>query len=147
MKSVESLIELFRQNGLKITPQRQAIFERLSRDDSHPTAEEVYQGLLAAMPDISRTTIYNTLRELIELGELNLVENFSDGGVRYDTRPDPHHHLFCMGCHALVDIDLSFGELKLPPEETSGYQVVRGQVTLYGYCSNCRRDRVHNQSV
>ena len=43
MRSVAELIDLFRQGGHKITPQRRAIFKILSEDAGHPTAEEVYQ--------------------------------------------------------------------------------------------------------
>jgi len=48
-------------------------------------AEEVYRRVLAVLPDTSRTTVYNTLRELVELEELLEVEATNDGGTRYDT--------------------------------------------------------------
>jgi Fe2+ or Zn2+ uptake regulation protein len=130
---------LFREQGLRITPQRRAIFELLANDNSHPAAEEVYQRLLSHMPDISRTTVYNTIRELVAMGELVKVEEPSDTATRYDTRAGSHHHLFCLGCHALVDLAHDFGGLELSEEESSGYQVVRRQVTFYGYCPSCQR--------
>jgi Fur family peroxide stress response transcriptional regulator len=139
VRSVDALVELFRQKGFKITPQRRAIFEILAQDDSHPTAEDIYQRVLSVMPDISRTTVYNTLRELVDLGELFEVENASEGGTRYDTNTDRHHHLFCLKCHRLVDISRDFAALELSPEEAAGYQIVRRQVTFYGYCPNCQK--------
>ena len=138
MKSLDELLERFRQNGLKITPQRRVILELLVQDDSHPTAEEIYQRVLSVMPDVSRTTVYNTLRELIALGELTEVQDLSEGGLRYDTDTSVHHHLFCMHCHALIDIDHDYEGLTLPPEEASGYQIVRHQVTFYGICPDCQ---------
>ena len=48
------LLEQFRQNGLKITPQRRVILALLVQDDSHPTADEIYQRVLAVMPQVSR---------------------------------------------------------------------------------------------
>jgi Fur family peroxide stress response transcriptional regulator len=138
MQSIESLVELFRQKGLKITPQRRGIFELLVNDESHPTAEEIYQRVAAVMPDISRTTVYNTLADLVTLDELSAVENLSEGGIRYDTNVDSHHHLFCMGCHTLIDIGRDFNGLELSSEETSGYQIVKRQVTFYGYCPQCQ---------
>ena len=138
MKSLETLVEQFRQNGLKITPQRRLILELLVQDDSHPTADEIYQRVLSAMPEVSRTTVYNTLHELIALGELTEVQDLSEGGLRYDTDTSVHHHLFCMRCHALIDIDHDYEGLTLPPEEASGYQIVRHQVTFYGICPDCQ---------
>lgn len=138
MKSIEALIELCRQNGLKITPQRRIIFELLIDDDSHPTAEELYQRVLSVMPEVSRTTVYNSLHELIALGELQPIEDLNDSGIRYDINTANHHHLFCMGCHSLIDIERDFNGLELLPEETSGYQIMRRQVTFYGYCPGCQ---------
>ena len=138
LQSVEALVEQFRREGRKITPQRRAIFEALIGDDSHPTAEEIYQRVWSVMPDISRTTVYNTLHELVTVGVLMEVQDLSEGGMRYDTSTSPHHHLFCLGCHTLVDIDQDFQRLELPPNETAGYRIVWQQVTFYGYCPDCR---------
>ena len=147
MQSIEMLVKLFRQKGFKITPQRRAIFELLNGDDSHPTAEEVYQHALAVMPDMSRTTVYNTLRELVELGELSPVEELSEDGLRYDTYTDDHHHLFCMRCHTLVDINREFEGLELSKGEASGYQIVKRQVTFYGYCHKCKGSKTVQSSL
>ena len=138
MRSLEMLLERFRQNGLKITPQRRVILELLADDDSHPTAEQVYQRVLAVMPDVSRTTVYNTFRELVESGELTPVHDLSDGGQRYDTNSEPHHHLYCVRCHTLIDIDRDFGGLDLTPRERSGYQILGHQVTFHGICPDCQ---------
>jgi Fur family peroxide stress response transcriptional regulator len=138
VRDLEDLIELLHQSGYKITPQRRVILELLSRDNSHPTVEQVYQRVLLTMPDISRTTVYSTFRELSDLGELTPVHDLSEGGQRYDTNQKPHHHLYCIQCHILVDIDHDFEGLDLAPEEASGYQILRRQVTFYGICSDCQ---------
>ena len=93
------------------------------------------------MPDISRTTVYNTLHELVVVGAMAEVEDLSGGGTRYDTSTNQHHHLFCLGCHALVDIDWDSARLELPPDETAGYRITRRQVTFYGYCPNCQGEK------
>ena len=138
MESLEILLSLLRQNGLKVTPQRRTILELLDGDESHPTADEIYQRVLAVMPTVSRTTIYNTLRELVALGALTEVHDLSEGGLRYDTNTGQHHHLFCTHCHALIDIDRDFAGLNLTPEEASGYRVMKHQVTFYGICPSCQ---------
>ena len=138
VKSLEMLLCQFRQNGLKITPQRRVILELLVNDDSHPTIEQVYQRVLMVMPDVSRTTVYNTFRELSDLGELTPVHDLSEGGQRYDTRNDIHHHLYCVECHKLIDIDHDFEGLDLAPEDRAGYQILNRQVTFYGICPDCQ---------
>ncbi|MGD2206770.1 MAG: Fur family transcriptional regulator [Anaerolineae bacterium] len=138
LRSVEVFIELFRKKGYKITPQRRVIFETLSQDDSHPTAEEIFRRVSAIMPDISRTTVYNTLHEMVAVDALVEVEDLSGEGTRYDVNTDQHHHLFCMSCHTLLDIDRAYKGLVLSPDEAAGYRVVRRQVTFYGYCPTCQ---------
>ncbi len=132
------LLSQFRQNGLKITPQRRVILELLVNDDSHPTIEQMYNRVLAVMPDVSRTTVYNTFRELSDLGELTPVHDLSEGGQRYDTNNETHHHLYCVECHKLIDIDHDFQALDLSPEERSGYQILSHQVTFYSICPDCQ---------
>ncbi len=138
MESIETLLALLHQNDLKITPQRQLILELLVDDASHPTAEQIYQRVIAVMPNVSRTTVYNTLHELVALGILRDVQELSGGGLRYDTNADPHHHLFCIRCHRLVDVDRDFDGVKLTSEEAAGYQIVRHQVTFFGVCPACQ---------
>jgi Fur family transcriptional regulator, peroxide stress response regulator len=141
MKSVAALVEACRENGLRLTPQRRAIFELLVEDDSHPTAEEVYRRVRPVMPDVSRTTVYNTLHELVAIGELSPVDDLSAGEMRYDTDSGDHHHLFCTQCHALVDIHREFANVDLPPADAAGYKIVKRQVTFYGICPECQAAR------
>lgn len=140
MKPLEPLLDQFRDNGLKITPQRRVILDLLAGDDSHPTAEQVYQRVLEVMPDISRTTVYNTLRELSDMGELTPVQDLSDGGLRYDTNNEAHHHLYCVKCHTLIDVNRDFEGVHLSPGETSGYRILSRQVTFYGICPDCQTE-------
>ena len=49
MKDTESLTTIFREQGLRGTPQRQAIFRLLVGDDSHPTVESIFDRLMSAM--------------------------------------------------------------------------------------------------
>ena len=140
LQSTETIIRLFNQKGLKITPQRRLIVELLEEDESHPTAEELYQRVILLMPDVSQTTIYNTIRELVALGELTPVDSLSETGVRFDTNTNNHHHLFCMHCHNLVDIERDFPDIELAPEEIKEYQIIKNQVTFYGICKECQEN-------
>jgi Fe2+ or Zn2+ uptake regulation protein len=138
METTGALVELLRWKGLKITPQRRAILELLRGDRSHPTAEAVYRRMLVTMPDVSRTTVYNTLRELVDLGALAPVEDKNEGGTRYDTNTDSHHHLSCMRCHALIDLSRDFEGVELPAKDRRGYRIVKHQITFYGHCPDCQ---------
>jgi Fe2+ or Zn2+ uptake regulation protein len=138
MTTVSDHIRAFRRAGRRITPQRRLIFHILAEETDHLTAEEVFQRAVTAMPDVSRSTVYNTLNVLVEIGQLHQVVDASGSSTRYDTNVGAHHHLCCLSCGALIDIERSFPDLELPPEKAEGYQVVKRQVTFYGYCPECR---------
>ena len=64
MQSPASLAVAYRDNGRKLTPQRQLIFQLMHENETHPTAEELYDQASAQMPGISLRTVYQTLNEL-----------------------------------------------------------------------------------
>ena len=137
MRPVEEIAAALREKGLKLTPQRRLIIEVLSRDKSHPTVDEVYRQVLRTMPEVSRTTVYNTIREMTALGEIVEVQDYGDGGIRYDTSAEAHHHFFCRECRPLFDLD---GDPPLPERyggALEGAAIERQQLTVYGVCPGC----------
>ena len=140
MKNIEEAINRFRQEGYKITPQRRAIFEILVNNDNHPKAEEIFNEMKIRMPDISRTTVYNTLKELNELGIIDMVRNVGGDSSRYDPNTENHHHLYCQHCHRIIDIENDFEGVELSEEKSSGFKIVKKQITFFGYCSDCQKN-------
>lgn len=137
MRPLMQIAADLREKGLKLTPQRRLIIEILSGDRSHPTVDEVYRQVLAVMPEVSRTTVYNTIREMTALGEIVEVQDLGDGGTRYDTSAGVHHHFFCQACRSLFDLE---ADLSLPEEyhgEMEGAKIIRQQLTVYGICPGC----------
>ncbi len=137
MRSVEELCDVLREKGLKVTPQRRVIFETLQDNTNHPTVEDIYRRVQGVMPDISLATVYHTVRDLVEMGEVVELD-LGEGKTRYDPCTAPHCHLVCLGCRRVVDIMNKLGGLELSPAETCGYQIVRREVVLYGYCPECQ---------
>jgi len=138
MHSPEELAEIIREKGQRVTPQRRHIFKLLADDHSHPNVEDIYQRLQTQMPDVSRSTVYNTLHELVLLGELQEVNDLNEGSTRYDTQTQPHHHLYCERCHKIIDIVQDRNASTLQPGETSGFKINRSQATFYGLCPDCQ---------
>lgn len=138
MRSVEKIAASLREKGLKLTPQRRLIIEILSRDRTHPTVDEVYRQVVVTMPEVSRTTVYNTIREMASLGEVVEVQDLSDGGIRYDTCADSHNHFFCLSCRSLIDVHVDFPRPESYSGALEGFQVLKQQLTLYGICPDCR---------
>lgn len=137
MKPVEELCEALREKGLKITPQRRLIFETLQDNQNHPTIEDIHRRVQDIMPDVSLATVYHTVGDLVEMGEVMELD-LGEGKSRYDPCTDQHYHLVCLGCRRVLDIVRDFDGLELSPGEASGYQIVRCEVVFYGYCPDCK---------
>lgn len=92
-----------RARGVRLTPQRLAIFEYLARHAGHPTAEEIYRDVRARYPTLSFATVYNTLELLAEIGEVRKVI-VDELRRRYDVNTEPHRHAVCRQCRRILDV-------------------------------------------
>ena len=123
-----------------MTPQREAIFRVLYGNVAHPTADAIYEAVAAGMPMISRKTVYQTLHELAELGEVALLD-LGTGATRVDPNTDgAHHHLVCERCGKVRDLPVAFDGLDVPSEARQGFTVERAQVIFRGHCAECAVD-------
>ncbi len=141
MKSTDTLTRIFREQGLRVTPQRQAIFRLLEGDDSHPTVESLFDRARADMPTISLKTVYQTVHDLEALGEVRVLD-LGTGSVRVDPNvEDDHHHLLCTTCGRVRDLPVDFSGLNVPIRYRRDFTVDDVQVIFRGRCDNCS-DRI-----
>ncbi|MFD5431859.1 Fur family transcriptional regulator [Kitasatospora sp. NPDC127067] len=136
---MSDLLERLRARGWRLTSQRRVVAEVLDGDHVHLTADEVHARAAARLPEISRATVYNTLGELVTLGEV--LEVATDGRAkRYDPNAHrAHQHLICSDCGAIRDVHPQGDPLAaLPAAERFGFAVTAAEVTYRGLCPNCR---------
>ncbi len=138
MKSPAELVDLFRSEGLKATPQRDLVFRLLHDNHTHPTAEAIYSEAAATMPTISLKTVYQVLNDLREFGEIQSLD-FGTGATRFDPNTGDHHHLVCTACGAIFDVQIDDSELALPKSQRHGFVVDDVEVTFRGRCGQCRK--------
>lgn len=145
MRAFDELLETCRARGVKLTPQRLAVFRCLLEHPGHPSAEEIYHGVRAAHPRLSFATVYNTLQLLTELGEVSEVR-VDEVRRRYDLRTELHHHAVCRGCSRIVDVHLPPGSpvaaaLATAHADDQEFLVEETRVEFTGLCGSCRRAR------
>ncbi|MFD6913915.1 Fur family transcriptional regulator [Streptomyces virginiae] len=134
---MSDLLERLRGRGWRMTSQRRVVAEVLDGDHVHLTADEVHARAALLLPEIARATVYNTLGELVAIGEVaevsvqGRVKRF-DPNVRH-----PHQHLVCTGCGTIRDVHATGLPADLPPEERFGFTVTAVEVTYRGLCPAC----------
>jgi Fur family peroxide stress response transcriptional regulator len=127
-----------RRNGLKITPQRMAVYKALLESKEHPSAEMVWGYVRRMFPGISLDTVNRTLLTLAEIGSASLVEGSGDVR-RYDGDLDNHQHFKCIKCKKVFDFHYPpFDDIKVPASIAAKFKILRKTVYLEGICDSCR---------
>jgi Fe2+ or Zn2+ uptake regulation protein len=139
VRSPAELTEIFRRRGLRVTPQRQLLFRLLHGNDDHPSAEVLFAEASAQMPGISLRTVYQTLTDLSELGELHALE-LGTGSARFDPNVADHQHVVCDGCGQVRDVVVDAVERLVPAAVLDGFRISRTQVVFRGLCPACVRE-------
>ena len=127
-----------REQGYRLTPQRNLIWEVLRDAGRHMTAEEVAAEVRRTLPDVNVSTVYRTLELLVSL-DLVVETRLEGSACYYEVSPEPtHHHFVCTACGAVGH----FGDELLAPvhEELADHQefaVSQIQVTAFGVCREC----------
>lgn len=128
-----SLGEALRAAGLRLTPQRLAIVECIEHDETHPTAQELYERLRVRFPTMSVATVYNTLSALGSIGHCRQLD--MGGPSRFDPNVTPHDHAVCERCGAIRDVEIPDGEGLA--SELPGFRVARVEKIYRGICTPC----------
>ena len=128
--------------GLRCTPQRLAVYDQLSRELCHPTAEDVFQGVRLTIPRISLATVYKALEALVEIAAATkLTAADGTGSARYDARREEHYHFRCLSSGRVYDLPTRFDPAlvaKLDPHlvedlQRQGFRVTGYRLELLGY--------------
>lgn len=139
MLSLPELIQECRRRGVKITPQRRAIFECLQSRRDHPTAEEIFRQVRRGHPSLSFATVYNTLQLLQEMGQVReiIVDELRR---RYDVNTRAHHHAICRRCRRIQDVPLPEDAIELEAvarRGPDGFRVEAVTLEWSGLCGAC----------
>lgn len=125
-----------RQHSLPLTAQRRIVLQALSLRPTHPTVDDLWSDVRQAMPEISRTTVYRILETFAHLGVIRKVGH-PDSAARYESRTSRHHHLLCLQCGRMEDLDdASLDTIRLPGLKT-GFQIEDYSIQFRGLCSRC----------
>ena len=134
----QHLTEQLGATGLRLTPQRQQVYDVLVQKRDHPTAEEVFIRAKKAMPEISHATVYNCLDALVKSGLARQV-NVERGATRFCPNMFEHGHFHCSACGTIYDVGL--------PQELpcvampQGFKPQSYDLTIHGICVNCAKKK------
>lgn len=146
-EKLEAAINVLKESGVRITPQRHAVLEFLLTSETHPTADEIYRALEPKFPSMSVATVYNNLRILKELGLVQEL-TYGDDSSRFDSSPEQHYHIICEECGKIVDFHYpTLDEIESLAERVSGFQINSHRMELYGVCDECVLEKSEKEKI
>src|SRR5947209_18475355 len=95
--------EFLEIRGEKLTEQRRTLVRHIFNSHKHFDADELVRDLHGAGHDISRATVYRTLRLLVEAGLLRELRLTNRTAYEHDYGYPAHDHLHCSPCNAVVE--------------------------------------------
>lgn len=128
-----------REAGLKVTPQRMAVYKVLIESKQHPSAEMVFRKVRKVVPNISLDTVNRTLLTLARIGAASIVEGSGDV-KRFDGCLETHQHFKCIKCRRIVDFYYKpFDNIAVPKNISRKFTVLRKTVYFEGICDLCAK--------
>lgn len=137
-----SLNSPLRKHGIRLTRQRELLFEIIHNSHTHLNADQLYELAKKRNSKINRVTVYRTLKVLKQEGlidELDLLHHEGDQHY-YETRLKREHaHIVCLRCGTVQEF---FGKplklLKDQIESDFGFQILVARTEVGGYCADCQ---------
>src|SRR6266481_8101255 len=130
-----------RKGGLAVTPQRLAIIKVLLSSAEHPRADAIFAAVRAEHPTISLATVHRTLETLCAIGEARKVTMLHDS-ARYDGNITPHHHVVCVKCRRIRDIEIPrLDRLLAGQSELGEFTVIGSSLESHALCGECAAKR------
>jgi len=133
-------------HGVRPSIQRLAIMEYLMTHHTHPTVEDVYNGLCDNIPTLSKTTVYNTLRMLAEHGAAQML-TIDEHRVCYDGETRPHVHFYCKRCGKVTDLFDEEAPVVAEPRLVDGNLVDEMHLYYKGVCADCINREGENTEI
>lgn len=125
----------YKNISLKLTPQRLAILEYLEGNKNHPSASDIFNAVSKKFPTMSFATVYNTLKTLKGLDNIHEL-TIDPGKKRFDPNMVHHHHLICINCSKIIDIETDF-DVVLSTTQKQGFEITGNHIDFYGVCPSC----------
>jgi Fur family transcriptional regulator, ferric uptake regulator len=133
----DDLADRLREQGLRLTPQRQLIL-RAVEELGHATPDEVLAHVRSQVSSVNASTVYRTLEVLEELGLVRHT-HLSDRAPTYHSVSDHEHfHLVCRNCGRVVSVGPGMlASLTARLRDEQNFAVDVGHLTVFGDCVEC----------
>jgi Fur family peroxide stress response transcriptional regulator len=137
----ESVIEILKQKGLRITPQRLSIIDVLvNKGHLHPGARFIYDEAKKKGGRLSLSSVYENIEVLCRHGIIKSLE-FDGSENRCEANLEEHVNLVCEGCGKIVDYNAPASLDRREVAKKTGFTITDNRLEYYGRCGDCMKGK------
>jgi Fur family transcriptional regulator, ferric uptake regulator len=134
--------EFLEIRGEKLTEPRRILVRHIFDSHKHFDADELVTELHNSGRRVSRSTVYRTLRLLVEAGLLRELRLTNRTAYEHDYGYPSHDHLHCTECNAIVEFrNDEIRKLREAVSLEHGFLSVGHRFIITGICPACNRAR------
>ena len=141
MVSLKKFYRCISQRRLKSSKRRTAIIEYFINADRHFTVEQLYNEIKKMNPKIGYSTVYRTLKLLVDCGMAN-IHHFGEEYTKFElTHKEQHHdHLVCNKCARIIEFThMGIEEFQKSVAKKHNFIVSSHELQIFGLCDKCRK--------
>ncbi len=136
--TLDELVLQLRTHGERLTVQRRMVLEILCERGDHLAVQDIQQRLERNGVDLTETTVYRILQWLKEVGVVSQTDLGQTGTVYQLVGTHPHHHLVCLSCGAVQDVDDdAITPLRDTLRREYGFEPRIDHLAIFGLCPAC----------
>jgi Fur family ferric uptake transcriptional regulator len=137
--STDNILKQLREQGERLTIQRRMVIEVLAKESSHLAVQDVQAQLAEREIDLNETTVYRILQWLKDVGVVSQTDLGQRGVVYQIIGVHPHHHLVCLNCGRVLDVDDSVvEELRERLRREFDFEPRIDHMAFFGVCPDCQ---------
>ena len=138
----EKFREFLEIRSEKLTEPRRILVRHIFDSHKHFDADELVADLRAAGRQVSRATVYRTLRLLVDAGLLRELRLTNRTAYEHDFGYPSHDHLHCSECNRVIEFrNDEIRRLREVISTEHGFHASAHRFVITGICPTCTRAR------
>jgi Fur family ferric uptake transcriptional regulator len=132
--------EFLEIRGEKLTAPRRALIQHVFSSHKHFDADELVAELHSTDAGVSRSTVYRTLRLLVESGLLREFRIANRAVYEHDFGYPSHDHIHCTQCDAIIEFrNEEIRKIRESVAREHGFRAEAHRLFIEGVCQPCQR--------
>ena len=138
MARVAAISGRLKEQGLKRSAVRDVVVEEFLRQGTHVSIEQLLERVRARVPATGYSTVYRTLRLLVEHGHA-VARDFGGSRTLFEPADKRHHdHIVCVRCGTVREFeDKEIEALQEKAARRLGFRFTSHRFELFGLCPAC----------